>query len=136
MPQAELLMVWNSLKQGSGMDFSRFSKEKLLPILIKRAVILFFILCLFTLILYATGIIREFADSTQLSILSFYVIPGIFLAVTSIAGMILTLKWLIKIRKFRYLLGFLAYLFLTVFSTISVLAVKFILTLTAGNGVN
>lgn len=116
------------------MDFSRLLKEKLLHILINRSVIFFFMICLITLILYAAGTAQGFIDVTQLSILSFYVIPGIFLIVTSVAGMILSLKRLTKTGKFRYFLRALVYLFLAVFGTISVLAVKFIVTLTTGNG--
>ena len=118
------------------MDFSRFSNEKLLPRLINRALLVLFILCLAALIIYAEGTIREFVDAAQLSVLSFYIIPGIFLTVLSVAGLILALKRLIKIRKFRYLLWTLLYLLLAMFGAVTVLAVKFILTLTVGNGVD
>ena len=118
------------------MAFSWFSKEKLFPILINRTAIVSFILCLITLIFYADGTVKGAIDSTQLSILSFYAIPGIFLGVISITGVILALRRFMKTWKFRCLSVALVYLLLAAFGVITVLAAKFIIILTAGNGVS
>ncbi|MDR0496979.1 MAG: hypothetical protein LBH42_05135 [Treponema sp.] len=113
---------------------SRLFKEKLLFILVNRTVILFFIICLLTLFLYAIGTIQDFIDSTQLFLLKLYETFGIFLFVTSLFGMVLDLGRLIKMKKIRYLLRSGGYLLLVIFSVVTVLAVMTIITLSGGSG--
>jgi hypothetical protein len=115
------------------MVFSRYLKEKLLPILVSRTVIFFSFMCLLTLFLYAAGTTQEFVDSTQLSLLRLYTVLGIFLTVGSVCGMALDLKRLIKIKKIRYLMRAGGYLLLAVLGAATVLVVMFIITLSRGN---
>jgi hypothetical protein len=115
------------------MGFLRFDKEKLLPILISRTVIFFFLMCLLTLLLFAAGTVQGFVDSTLLLLLKLYVILGIFLSFASISGFILGLGRFLKNKKVRYLLRTIAYFFLALFAAITVLAVIFIITVSGGN---
>ena len=115
-----------SFPQASGketsMDFSRFTEEKLLPILVNRAVIFFFIMCLLALFLYAAGTVQEFTDSTQLTLLRLYTVLGIFLTVSSVSGIVLNLGRFIKTKKGRYFLRAGGYIFLVLFGAVTVLA--------------
>jgi len=114
--------------------FFRYLKERLLPVLINRAVVFFFLMCLFTMFLYLAGAIQEFTDSTQLILLRLYVVLGIFLAVTSVYGMILDLVRFFSLKRKRYLLRAGGYLFLVIFAVTTVLVTVFIITLSGGNG--
>ena len=108
-------------------------KEKLLPILVNRTAIFFFLICLFTLFLYAAGTVQGFIDSTQLFLLSFYVFTGIFLTVASISGIVINIKRLILNKKARYLLRAGGYIFLVIFAYFTGLAVIAIISISAGN---
>ncbi|MCL2094342.1 MAG: hypothetical protein FWH12_09160 [Treponema sp.] len=107
--------------------------HKLLPILVNRTVIFFFLMCLFTLFLYLAGTSQGFIDSTQLSLLRVYAVLGIFLITGSICGIIIDLKRLIQQKRTRYLLGAGAYLFLSFFGIITLMMVMLIITVSMGN---
>jgi hypothetical protein len=111
------------------MGFSRFSKERLLPILINRTALFFFIMSVLTLFLYAAGTVQEFTDATQFTLLSLYSVLGIFLTITAISGIILDLGRFTSTKKGRYFLRAGGYLFLVVFGIVTVLAVMAILAL-------
>ena len=115
------------------MYFSGNFKEKLLPILVSRTVIFFFVVCLLVLFLYAAGTIQGFIDSTQLALLNVYVVLGIFLTIASVGGIIIGLSRFFRIRKIRYLFRAGGYMFLMIFGSITVLAVMFIITVASGN---
>ena len=115
------------------MYFPSNLKAKLLPILISRTVIFFFVLCLLTLFLYAAGTVQGFIDSTQLTLLSVYVVLGIFLTIASIGGVIVNLGRYFKNRKVRYIFRAGGYMLLMIFGVITVLAVLFIITVASGN---
>ncbi|MCL2007986.1 MAG: hypothetical protein FWG77_07860 [Treponema sp.] len=108
-------------------------KERILPILINRTSISFFIICLFTLFLYAAGTAQGFIDSTQFTLLSFYVIAGIFLGFSALAGFIINMGRLIKNKKKSYFFRACGYLFLVIFSIITILIVMAILAISEGN---
>jgi hypothetical protein len=118
------------------MGFPRISKEKLLPILINRTALFFFIMCILTLFLYAAGTVQEFTDSTQFTLLALYSVLGIFLTITSISGIILDLIRFITTKKGRYFFRAGGYLFLVIFGAATVLAVMAILVLSGGDGLN
>ena len=117
------------------MGFSRYLKERLLPILVNRTVVFFFLMCLLTLFLYAVGTVQDFIDSTQLSLLRLYGVLGIFLTIASVYGIALNLGRLIKNKKSRYLLRAGGYMLLVIFGFVSVMAAMFIITLSEGSGV-
>lgn len=125
----------SSRKQGSGLDFFRSSKEKLLPILINRTTIFFFVMCLFTLFLYVAGTVQEFTDSTQLSLLRIYTVLGIFLTAAAASGIILDLGRFIKTKKGRYVLRAGGYALLVIFAAVTVLMVVAIVAISGGEGV-
>ena len=118
------------------MNFFRHNnlREKLLPILINRTVIFFFLMCLLTLFLYLVGSAQEFIDSTQLLLLRIYSILGIFLAFTSASGVILDLWRFIRTKKIRYLFRAGGYVFLVVFGIFTVIVVMAIVAIATGDG--
>jgi len=111
------------------MGFSRFSKERLLPILINRTALFFFIMSVLTLFLYAAGTVQGFTDATQFTLLALYSVLGIFLTITAISGIILDLGRFVSAKKGRYFLRAGGYLFLVIFGIVTVLAVMAILAL-------
>jgi len=111
------------------MGFPRFSKERLLPILINRTALFFFIMSVLTLFIYAAGTVQEFTDATQFALLALYSVLGIFLTITAIFGIVLDLGRFISAKKVRYFLRAGGYLFLVVFGVVTVLAVMAILAL-------
>lgn len=115
------------------MNFSYYVKEKLLPILVNRTAIFFFLMCLLTLFLYVVGTVQGFIDSTQLALLRLYAVLGIFLTIASVYGAALALERLVKLKKNRYLLRAGGYFFLIVFGILSVLMVLLIIILSKGN---
>jgi len=115
------------------MNFPRNFREKLLPILVSRTVIFFLVLCLLTLFLYAAGTVQGFIDSTQLALLSVYVILGIFLTITSIGGVVINLGRFFRNRRARYLFRAGGYMFLIIFGAATVLGIMFIISVASGN---
>ena len=117
------------------MNSLRNQKEKLLPILINRTVIFFFIMCLLTLILYLAGTIQGFIETTQLFLLRLYTALGIFLAVISLVGIFLNLLRFFRAKKARYIFRAAGYLLLVFFGLATVLLVMFIITVSEGTGI-
>ena len=111
------------------MFFFGYQKEKIFPILVSRTMIFLFFMAILTLLLYTAGTVQEFIDSTQVSLLRFYSVLGIFLAIISLCGAILDLGRFLKIRKPRYLLRAGGYILLVIFSVTTVLAAVLIITL-------
>ena len=110
-----------------------YLKKRLLPILINRLVIFLFLMCLFTLFLYAVGTVQGFVDSTQIGLLRLSAVLGIFLITMSIAGLILNVQRFFKQRKVRYLLRAGSYLVLALFGTATLIFAMFIISLSTGN---
>ena len=117
------------------MDFFRFKKKRLLPILVNRAAIFFFLVCLLTMFLYAAGTVQGFIDSTQLFLLRLYTVLGILLTLSSTLGIILSFGRFFRVKKTRYLLRAGGYIFLAVFGVVTVLVVVFIVAVSRGNAV-
>ena len=114
------------------MNFSRFSKEKLLPILVNRTVVFFLLMCFLAFFLYVAGTVQGFTDSTQLILLKLYTFFGIILAAAAAFGAILNLGRVITTKKGRYLLRGAVYVFLVIFATATVLAAIAIVAISGG----
>ena len=108
-------------------------KEKLFPILVSRAVIFIFFLCLLTLFIYAAGTFQGFVDTTQLSLLKLYAVLGIFLAATSSCATGVNIRRFFRRKKLRYLFRAGGFFLLAIFGIITVLAVMFIISVSKGN---
>jgi hypothetical protein len=117
------------------LESTRFSKERLLHILINRTALFFFVMCVLTLFLYVAGTVQEFTDATQFALLTLYSVLGIFLTITSISGIILDMTRFIGAKKGRYFFRAGGYLFLVVFGGVTVIAVMAILALSGGEGI-
>ena len=116
------------------MFIPRNLKERLFPILVNRTAIFFLIMSFLTLFLYTIGTMQGFVDSTQLSLLSFYVIMSSCLVLASVCGTVINILRFRTQKKARYLLRAAGYLLLVLFGAVAVLTVMFIFTLSAGNG--
>ena len=116
------------------MRLNRLRKERLLPILINRTAIFFFLMCLLTIFIYAAGTIQGFIDSTQLALLRLYLVLGFFLSSSSLFGIFLEIIRVIRLKMTRYLFRALGYLILLAFGVATVLAVLFIIALSEGTG--
>ena len=103
-------------------------------IIVNRSVIFFFIMCVFTLFLYAAGTVQGFIDSTQFSLLSFFVAMGIFLALASMLSVFLEIGLFIRIKKKRYLFRAGGYTLLVIAAVASILSVMFIGIVSRGSG--
>ena len=115
------------------MDSSRFSREKLLPILVNRATIFFLLMCLLALFLYLAGTFQEFIDSTQITLLKVYSVFGIFLTASSVSGVVISLGRMIMTKKVDYLLRAGGYLVSAIFGAATVLAAIAIIAISSGN---
>ena len=115
------------------MNFLKYRKEKLLPILVNRASIFFLLMCILTFSFYAAGNTQDFLDSTQLFLLRLYVILGTFLITSSFFGAILEIIRVFREKKIRYFLRASAYILMLIFGIISIMAVLFIIALSQGN---
>ena len=115
------------------MNLSKLRIDRLLPVLINRTVIFFFLMCILTLILYVAGTSQNFIDSTLLALLRFYQVIGTFLITSSIFGVVMELVRAIRLKKGRYALRAAAYFLLTIFGIASMLLVLFVITISQGN---
>ena len=116
------------------MNSSSPKIEKLLPILINRTVLFFFLMSLLTLFFYLAGTAQGFMDSTQFLLLRLYTVFGIFLAITSASGVILDLSRLIRTKRIRYLFRAGGYVFLVIFGIVTVIIVMAIIAISGGDG--
>ena len=114
------------------MNFTGSIKEKLLYILVNRAVVFVFFMSLLTIFLYMIGTSQGFVDSTQLNLLKLYNVLAIFLVTTSICGIVLNIIRFLPQKKVKYILRAGCYLLLVLFGTVTVLIAQFVLTLSAG----
>jgi hypothetical protein len=114
------------------MDFWKIPRDRLIPLIVSRTVVFFFIMCLLTLFLYAAGTVQDFIDSTQLALLNLYSVLGIILTIASIFGVIMDLFRFIKAKKGRYLLRAGWYLLLAAFGAATVFAVSAIVAVSGG----
>ena len=115
------------------MDFTKIPKERLIPLLVNRITVFFFIMCLLTMFLYAAGTVQDFVDSTQISLLNLYSVLAIILTAASVFGVIMDLFRFAKAKKGRYLLRAGGYLSLVIFSVVSVVIVAAIIAISSGN---
>jgi hypothetical protein len=115
------------------MKISRPKKKPIIVILVKRTVFFFLTMCFLTLFLYGIGTAQEFMDITQLLLLHLAMLLGIFLAAASVYGMILDFWLVFHNRKFRYLYGAGAYLFLGLFGVLITVLTAFIMAAAEGN---
>ncbi|GHT87481.1 hypothetical protein FACS1894137_14840 [Spirochaetia bacterium] len=116
------------------MPASRPVKKPILVILVKRAALFFFFLCLLAVYLYGIGTAQEFMDRTQLLLLRLCVINGISVAVASAYGIILNLWFILHKRKYRFPGGGAGmYIVLLLFGIAIAVLAAFIIVLAGGN---
>jgi hypothetical protein len=115
------------------MPASRPEKKPFIVILVKRAVLFFFFLCVLVVYLYGLGTAQEFMDRTQLLLLRLSVILGLSLAVGSLYGIILNVWLLVHKRKYRFLGDAGLYIVLGIFGAAIATLGAFIMVAAGGN---
>jgi hypothetical protein len=116
------------------MPASRPLKKPFIVILVKRAVLFFFFLCVLVVYLYGIGTVQEFMDRTQLLLLRLSVILGLSLGVGSIYGIILNVWFGLLHIKYRFFGGIGIYLVFGIFGAVIATLAAFIMVAAGGNG--
>jgi hypothetical protein len=117
------------------MGISRPKKKSILVILVKRTVLFFFTMCVFTVFLYGIGTIQEFMDTTQQLMLRLAIVLGFSLAVGSIYGILLDLWFIFHEKNRSFLWGIGGYISMGLFGSLIAAAATFIVTISGGNGI-
>ena len=113
------------------MKFKRPDDKPFLVILVKRTISFFFGVCVLLVFVYIVGHRQGFMDTTQLRVLNWAFITGMFLAFVSLCAVFLDL-WYILLRKRDYINGIIYYILVGLFGfSVSFLG-AFILTITGG----
>jgi hypothetical protein len=115
------------------MPAKRPVKKPILVILVRRAVLFFFFLCVLTVYLYGLGTAQQFMDETQLLLLRLSVVLGLSLAVGSLYGIILNGWLIVHKRKYRFLGSVGLYIALGIFGIAIVTLAAFIMVAAGGN---
>jgi hypothetical protein len=115
------------------MPSFRPEKKPVIAILVKRAILFFFLLCALTVFLYGIGTAQEFMDRTQLMLLRLSVVFGLSLAVGSIYGIALNCWFVFHDRKYRFFTGAGTYLVLGLFGAAIATLAAFIIVAAGGN---
>jgi hypothetical protein len=114
---------------------SRPKKKPILVILVKRTVLFFLTMCVFTIFLYGIGTIQKFMDATQQLMLRLIIILGFSLAAGSIYGILLDL-WVVFYQKNRRFFGGMGgYIGMGLFGVVIAAAATFIVVVSRGNGI-
>ena len=107
--------------------------KPLIILLVKRAVLFLFGLCLLSVFLYGVGTVQEFLDTTQVALLRASSGLGLLLGIGAAYGIFLDIGAASLLKAPRYLFGAGAYLFLSLFGLALAGAASFILVAIAGN---
>jgi hypothetical protein len=115
------------------MPASRPLKKPFIAILVKRAILFFFFLCVLVVYLYSIGTAQEFMDRTQVLLLRLSVILGLSLGVGSIYGIILNVWLSFHDKKYRFLGGVGLYIILGICGAAVATVAAFIMVAAGGN---
>ncbi len=107
--------------------------KPLIVLLVKRAVVLLFGLCLLCVFLYGVGTVQGFLDSTQIALLRAASGLGLLLGIGAAYGIALDVGISATLKSPRFLLGAGGYLFLSLVGIIIAGIASFILVAISGN---
>jgi hypothetical protein len=107
--------------------------KPLLVLLVKRAVLFLFALCLLAIFLYSVGTVQEFLDATQIGLLRSTSGLGLLLAIGAAYGIALDVSAARILKTPRFLLGAGAYFVLSLFGILIAAIASFILVTISGN---
>jgi hypothetical protein len=107
--------------------------KTLIVLLVKRAVLFLFALCLLCIFLYCVGTVQDFLDATQIALLRAASGLGLLLSIGAAYGMVLDIAAASVHKAPRFLFGAGAYLFLAITGTAVAGIASFILVAIAGN---
>jgi hypothetical protein len=107
--------------------------SKLFPLLVKRTVLFFLIMCFISLFLYIIGTVQGFMDDTQLFLLRLGAGMSILLALSSLYGLVLDLALFFREKSLRFVRGAGVYAFLGVLGGVIAASASFIISASGGN---
>lgn len=116
------------------MEIQGIKPGDFVPALIKRGLLFFLFMNLFTIFLYALGTVREFSDSTQLLLLGLFRLFGFSLAVNGACGIAADLWLAIRRGSLRFIPGMAAYALSGLFGVLNAVFAAFIMVLAGGVG--
>jgi hypothetical protein len=107
--------------------------KPLLVLLVKRAVLFLFALCLLCIFLYSVGTVQEFLDATQIALLRAASGLGLLLGIGAAYGIALDIGSASLLKDPRFFLGAGAYFFLSLIGLLIAGIASFILVTISGN---
>jgi hypothetical protein len=107
-------------------------RGKFPTVIVNRAILFFFFICLLTGFFYILGTVQGFMDDTLYLLLRIGAVFGILLTVSSVLGFFIDLGFLLAKKKIRYLGVMFFYCFLGIFGGTIVYASYFIMVISAG----
>jgi hypothetical protein len=123
-------------------------RNPLILMLLRRGVVFFALMSLFSIFLYALGTRQEFTDPTQFMLIRCSIVFGILLFCGAVYGLLLNLAFFFRYRflkttnpaytrpgsgSFHFLQNLGVYMSLTILGLIIALGMAFILAITRGN---
>jgi hypothetical protein len=108
-------------------------KKPILAILVRRAVLFFFFLCVMAVYLYGIGTAQEFMDRTQLMLLRVSLVLGLSLGLSSLYGLGMSVWLIIHKRKSQFLGSIGLYIVMGLFGAAIAVAAAFIMAAAGGN---
>jgi hypothetical protein len=108
-------------------------KKPIIVILVRRAVLFFFFLCVMVAYLYGIGTAQEFMDRTQLLLLRLSLVLGLSLGIGSLYGFVLSVWLIVRKRKYRFLGDIGLYMVLGILGAAIATLAAFIMVSAGGN---
>ncbi len=107
--------------------------KPLILLLVKRAVLFLFALCLLCIFLYGIGTLQEFLDSTQTALLRAASGLGLLLGIGAAYGIALDIGSAVAYKSSRFLFGAFFYFILSAIGLLVAALASFILVIISGN---
>ena len=109
-----------------------WKKPQFPAIIAHRIAVFFFLMCLFTTLLYVLGTAQGFMDDTQFILLKLIEMLGILLTISSLISIILDLVFNLTQKKIRYLGWAFLYGFFGIFGACAAYTASFIVLVSRG----
>jgi hypothetical protein len=123
------------------------ARNPLILMLVRRGVIFFALMGLFSVLLYGLGTRQEFTDPTQFMLIRLSIVFGLLLSCGAVCGFVLNFAFSFRFRflkiikpyahprsgRFHFFRNLWFYISLTILGLLIALGMAFILTITGGN---
>jgi hypothetical protein len=109
-------------------------RKWIIPFIAKRGTFFFLLMELFAIFLYGVGTAQEFTDAGQLMLLSLIRSLGFCLVISAVFALIANIILCSHRVSFRFALGLILYLAVSIFGNLAAVAASFLLVLAGGSG--